>query len=204
MSEKVPRSYFDNSEVTLIAENLIGMHLCTVIDGELTKGMIVETEAYCGATDAACHAYPGKRTPRTETMYGSAGIAYVYLCYGMHHLFNIVTNKVGYADAVLIRGVEPIGGVEVMANRSKKNVNSVTLTNGPAKLTKALGIKTYHDGTKLDSQTIWIEYGSNYSKPIIKTTRIGVDYAGEDAKLPWRFYLKDSKFVSSYKKTSAT
>jgi len=115
-----------------------------------------------------------------------------------HHLFNIVTNKVGYADAILIRGVEPIIGAETMLKRAGKRKTDFSITNGPGKLSNALGIKISHNGMMLDSQSIWIEQGEPLSQRVIKTTRIGVDYAGEDAKLPWRFYIKNNKFVSKY------
>jgi len=180
-----------------IARKLLGSHLFTNFNDELTSGIIVEVEAYCGATDKACHAYPDKVTPRTKIMYESGGVAYVYLVYGMHHLFNIVTNAGGSADAVLIRAIEPIAGVAVMQKRRNTNQNNKLLTGGPARLTQALGINVSHNKSDLQGEHIWLTEGKHYTdKEIITSTRIGVEYAGDDALLPWRFHIKDNKYVS--------
>lgn len=198
MYPKLPRSFYERDNVVQISRELIGKVLCTYYKGTLTAGMITETEAYNGRTDRACHAYPDVRTNRTETLYGPPGHAYVYLCYGIHHLFNVVTNHEGLADAILIRAVKPLDGIEKMIQRRAKEKLSPNLTNGPGKLSQALGITTTCDRTKLNSNKIWIE-DRGYEiqrEEITASTRIGVDYAGEHAQLPWRFFLKDSEWVS--------
>lgn len=194
----LPSSFFAGNDVTRITHSLLGKVLCTRINGSLTSGIIVEAEAYNGRIDRACHAYPNIRTPRTSIIYGKPGMAYVYLCYGIHHLFNIVTNREGLADAILIRAIEPLEGIEEMQLRRKKKVLNPSLTNGPGKLSQALGITTSHYGVDLTGQTIWIEdRGYRYpEESIAASARIGVDYAGEDALLPWRFYVSESKWLS--------
>src|SRR5690554_1482401 len=131
MHKKLPRSFFERDDVVGITRELIGKVLCTQIDGQLTSGIIVEAEAYNGREDRACHAYPNIRTERTSIIYEAPGFAYVYLCYGIHHLFNIVTNKEGLADAILVRGVEPLDGIDIMLERRGKEKLHPTLTNGP-------------------------------------------------------------------------
>lgn len=191
--EKPDRSFYERDNVVEIAKDLIGMLLVSTLDGMLTAGRIVETEAYCGRGDKACHAN-NKRTPRTETMYGDAGHAYIYLCYGVHHLFNVVTNVNGKADAVLIRALEPVVGMDDMKMRRSTKAK---LASGPGTLSQALGIKTSMDGTDLLGDQIWIaKKPFNGSVLMEEDRRVGVDYAGEDALKPWRFLLKDSKFVS--------
>lgn len=197
MQDKLSTSFYTNEDVVQVARDLIGCHLYTQINGVLTGGIIVETEAYNGRTDRACHAFPGKKTPRTSVMYEQGGVAYVYFVYGMHYLFNIVTHKEGFADAVLIRAVEPIEGIDEMMRRRGKNVNSKLLTGGPARLSEALGIDKAINGLTLSGNTIWLEKPTeNTLFEIGVSPRIGVDYAGEDAKLPWRFYIIGNKFVS--------
>lgn len=192
--EKLPRSFYQKSDVVQIAKDLLGKVLFTQLDGVLTAGKIVETEAYCGRGDKACHAND-KRTPRTEVMYGEGGQAYVYLCYGIHHLFNVVTNVAGMADAVLIRALEPIEGLDAMKERRK--FTKAKLASGPGTLSQAMGIHTKMTGEDLLSDKIWI--GSN-AKPekfkILSDTRIGVEYAEEDALKPWRFVIAGNKYVS--------
>lgn len=198
MFPKVPRSFYERDDVVSISKELVGKVLCTNIRSVFTAGMIVETEAYNGRTDRACHAYPDVRTKRTETLYSKPGIAYVYLCYGIHHLFNIVTNKEGVADAVLIRAVQPIEGEKYMTQRRGKEHMKPVISNGPGKLSQALGITTSYDKTDLLGETIWIEDRDiEIPKDKIKASkRIGVDYAGKDAELPWRFTLQHSEWVS--------
>lgn len=197
MAKKLPRSFYERDDVVKISRELIGKRLCTVIDGVKTSGMIVETEAYNGRTDAACHAYPEVRTKRTETLYGPPGYSYIYLCYGIHHLFNVVTNREGLADAILIRAVEPDEGTSYMLERRNKDMLKPVISNGPGKLSQALGLTTELDQTDLLGDTIWIEQGEKGAGMEIEASpRIGVEYAGEDAKLPWRFTLKGSKWVS--------
>lgn len=195
---KLPRSFYEGDDVVKISQKLLGKVLCTHIDGQHTSGMIVETEAYNGRTDRACHAFGGVRTKRTETMYGPGGRAYIYLCYGIHHLFNVVTNRKDFADAILIRAVKPVKGIEIMKERRGPSKKEKEITNGPGKLSQALGITTELDNTDLAGNTIWIEdRNTEVSQEMIEIdTRVGVEYAGEDAKRLWRFSLKQSKFVS--------
>ncbi|MEX2602356.1 MAG: DNA-3-methyladenine glycosylase [Balneolaceae bacterium] len=189
--EKLPRSFYEAPNVVDISRKLIGKILCTRIGGVMTSGVITETEAYCGRDDKACHANDGLRTPRTEVMYEEPGHAYVYLCYGIHHLFNVVTNRKGLADAVLIRAVRPLDGTAQILKRRQHETLTRTVSDGPGKLTQALGIRTAHTGTDLLGERIWIEdRGLECSDNRIQTgPRIGVEYAGEDAKRPWRFYI---------------
>ena len=192
--EKLPQSFYEREDVVQIARDLLGMLLVTNIQDKLVAGRIVETEAYCGRGDKACHAN-NKRTPRTEVMYQRGGVAYVYLCYGIHHLMNVVTNKEGLADAVLIRGLEPVHGIAHMMER-RKYTNS-KLSAGPGTLTQAMGITTSMNGADLLGDHIWISSPSEMIPfDTITSTRIGVDYAGDDALLPWRFYVEGNKFVS--------
>lgn len=194
----LPLSFYRQTDVLQLAEQLLGKVLHTRWDNEHCYARIVETEAYNGVVDKASHAYGNRRTNRTETMYAAGGIAYVYLCYGMHHLFNVVTGKKDVPQAVLIRAAEPLFGVEYMLERRNKKQLDTTLTKGPGSLAQAMGIHTLHSGESLTGQQIWIaDDGFNYNESdIIATPRIGVDYAGDDALLPYRFIVKGNKFVS--------
>jgi DNA-3-methyladenine glycosylase len=194
-------SFYQRNDVVNIAKELLGKLLVTEVEGIVTSGKIVETEAYAGITDKASHAFGNRRTARTETMYAKGGIAYVYLCYGIHHLFNVVTNKNDIPHAVLIRAIEPMEGIDKMIDRRKKKKFDYTLTAGPGSMSEALGIKTLHNGLSLLSAPIFIEdIGMQIpDKDIISTTRVGVSYAAEDALLPYRFLLKGSKFLSKGK-----
>lgn len=192
--EKPNRSFYERSDVVQIAKDLLGMYLISVVDDLVTIGRIVETEAYCGRGDKACHAN-NKRTPRTEVMYMQGGHAYVYLCYGIHHLFNVVTNMEGLADAVLIRALEPIAGVDMM--NARRNAPKGKLSSGPGTLTKAMGIDKSIDGKDLLGDQVWIAYPEKQeSIKILSGKRIGIDYAEEDALLPWRFIIENNKYVS--------
>ena len=198
---KLPVSFYERENAALIASALIGKILITKIGEILTAARIVETEAYKGITDKASHAYGNRRTARTEIMYANGGVSYVYLCYGIHHLFNVVTNRSGVPHAVLIRAAEPINGIAEMLRRTGKQKLDNSLTSGPGNLTRALGISTAYNGISLTGETIYIA-ADNFminTSEIIATTRIGVDYAGEDALLPYRFILKDNPFVSGKK-----
>jgi len=192
--EKLPRSFYIREDVVQIAKELLGKVLITDIDGKVTAGRIVETEAYCGRGDKACHAN-GKRTPRTEVMYGEGGHAYVYLCYGIHHLVNVVTNIEGQADAVLIRALEPLDGKEIMQERRK--FTKAKLASGPGTLSQAMGIHVSMTGADLLSDEIWIGLTNEAEEfRILADTRIGVEYAEEDALRPWRFVIAGNRFVS--------
>ena len=195
---KLPKSFYTRPDVVELAQELIGKHLYTSINGILTGGMIVETEAYAGENDRACHSHLNRRTQRTEIMYHEGGVAYVYLVYGIYYLFNIITNEKDKADAVLVRAIEPEVGVEEMLLRRNMAAVKPNLTAGPGVLSIAMGIDKKLYGVDLTGNTIWLEdKGISFSEEQIAAgPRIGIDYAGEDAKLPWRFWLKDNKWVS--------
>ena len=195
------RSFYDRTNVTKIARDLLGKIIVTNFDGQFTAGRIVETEAYNGAVDKASHAYGNRRTARTEVMFGEPGTAYVYLCYGIHHLFNVVTNKAGIPHAVLVRALEPIHGIDIMLDRTRKQVLDNTLTRGPGNVSKALGIFTSHTGLDLmESDVRIVQDQFKVKKSAIGiTTRIGVDYAGPDAFLPYRFIVSGNPYVSGSK-----
>lgn len=192
-ARKLPASFFLRSDVLQIGRELLGRMLVTRIGrAPLTAGIIVETEAYAGASDRASHAYGNRRTRRTEVMFHRGGIAYVYLCYGLHSLFNIITNREGIPDAVLIRAIHPVQGIETMLRRRRKPRADDTLTCGPGALSQALGIGLAHNGLSLQGSTIWLEAGVRVRPGQIACgPRIGVDYAGADARRPWRFWIRD-------------
>lgn len=194
----LPKSFYLQEDVVKIAKELLGKVLVTNINGLHTSAIITETEAYAGVSDKASHAYGGRRTKRTETMYAEGGTAYVYLCYGIHHLFNVVTNNKDIPHAVLIRAVEPLDGIEIMLRRRKKTLITPALTAGPGVLSKALGIATDHNGIQLNGPDIKIEDRGIYftESEIHSGTRVGVAYAKEDALLPYRFGIKGNPFVS--------
>ncbi|WP_295127894.1 DNA-3-methyladenine glycosylase [uncultured Chitinophaga sp.] len=197
---KLARAFYEQQDVCKIAKSLLGKVLVTQFNSLRTAGIIVETEAYAGVTDKASHASNGRRTARTEIMYADGGVAYVYLCYGIHHLFNVVTNKKDVPHAVLVRAVEPVEGIDVMMERTGKIRFDHTLTAGPGSLTRALGINTRHTGVVLDGDVIWIEDAPKIpSAQIIAGTRVGVAYAKEDALLPYRFSIRNNPWVSKGK-----
>lgn len=192
--EKLDASFYLGNDVVAIAKALIGKVLVTNFDGVLTSGRIVETEAYNGIGDKASHAFGGRNTERTKVMYMHGGHAYVYLCYGIHHLFNVVTNIEGVPHAVLIRSVEALEGTDKMLERTSKKSFKNNLLKGPGVVSKGLGIYKHHTATSLLSDEIFIgdDGFAIPNKNITATPRIGVDYAGEDAQLPYRFI--DSRF----------
>ncbi len=196
--QKLAPGYFRNPDVLFLAQDLLGKVLWTCADGELSSGMIVETEAYAGITDKASHAYGHKRTRRTEIMYHVGGVAYVYLCYGIHSLFNIVTAAEGEPHAVLIRAIEPRQGKHIMELRRNMPVSKSTISAGPGAAAKALGITTAFNGKDLQGDEIWVEDAGIWytADEIAAVPRIGVAYAKEDALLPWRFFVKGNKYVS--------
>ena len=190
--------FYTRKDVIKIAKELLGKIIVTHFDEQLTAARITETEAYNGIVDKASHAYNDRRTKRTEVMYGGGGAAYVYLCYGIHHLFNVVTNLKGVPHAVLIRAAEPLVGIETMLKRTNKKQLDKTVTSGPGNVSKALGIDVHHTGNDLMSENFFIaDDGFRLSKKeIVSTTRIGVDYAAEDALLPYRFFIGENRYVS--------
>lgn len=196
MFNKVSNSFYRQNDVVELSKQLLGKVLVTNINGQKTAGVITETEAYRGPEDKACHAHLNRFTKRTKVMFAKGGVAYVYLCYGIHHLFNVVTGDEGLPHAILIRAVEPLEGVEVMLERRNMTKIQPRLTSGPGCLSKALAIDKSHYGLNLESDVIWIEDRNIVVNEIIATTRIGIDYAEEDALLPWRFYIKGNRWVS--------
>jgi DNA-3-methyladenine glycosylase len=184
-----------------ITKELIGKVVVTNFDNTITAGRIVEAEAYNGPFDKAAHSYNNRRTDRTEVMFADGGVAYVYLCYGIHQMFNIVTNVKDVPNAILIRALEPLIGIEKMLERSGKTVHGNDLTRGPGNVAKALGFHTRHSGKSLVSDDVYIATDNTTvnDNDIITTARIGVDYAEEDALLPYRFLLKTSKYISGKK-----
>jgi DNA-3-methyladenine glycosylase len=201
---KLDPSFYQLEDVVTLAKLLLGKLLVTHFDGELTSGIIVETEAYRGPVDKASHAYGNRRTGRTEIMFASGGSAYVYLCYGIHHLFNVVSGSAGVPHAILIRAIEPFEGKDIMLQRSGKKKWDNSIGSGPGNVTKALGIHTRHSGTSLLGGEIFIADNdiSFQDTEIVSTPRIGVDYAGEDAALHYRFVVKGHPNVSAKTFTS--
>jgi DNA-3-methyladenine glycosylase len=200
--KKLDNSFYDRKDVLRIARELLGKIVVTHFDRKRSSGRIVETEAYYGEVDKASHAYGGRRTRRTEVMFGEAGTAYVYLCYGIHHLFNVVTNKKDVPHAILIRALEPLDGIPLMLRRTGKLRLDHTLTRGPGNVSRALGLQTVHTGASLTGDRLFIaDDGFRLRQDEIGVSpRIGVDYAEEDAMLPYRYYVKGNKFVSGPKR----
>ncbi len=220
---KLELSFYQKEDVIEIAKSLLGKYLFTKINGQITGGKIVETEAYAGLKDKASHSYGGRRTARNETMYQAGGIAYVYLCYGIHHLFNIVTGSKDDPQAVLIRAIEPVCGIKTMLKRRNMKKLSYQLTSGPGSLTRALGLTMKQNGQSLSSSTLWLEESflqnqntqkniqedqksliSNQKQlllkeDIISSPRVGIAYAEEDALLPWRFRIRNNPWCSKAK-----
>lgn len=194
---------FYNKKTLNLAKDLLGKIIVRNIEGRSLRARIVETEAYTGENDKACHTYGAKRSPRTEIMYQEAGHIYVYLIYGLHSLVNIVSEKKGLGQAVLIRAVEPLNEFDQLSlNRFKKDYKLLSsyqknnLTNGPGKLTKALKIDRNDNGKFLLENEIYLEDDGFKDFDIVVTTRIGIDYAQEAKDYPYRFYIKDNKYVS--------
>lgn len=200
-TQKLDSRFYDRKDVLKIARELLGKILVTQFDGIRSSGRIVETEAYAGINDRASHAFGGRRTNRSEHLYGPPGSIYIYICYGMHHLFNVITNKNDIPHGVLIRALEPLEGVEQMLIRTDKPKADFTLTRGPGNLARALGMTKLHNGKNLFSEEIFIEDdGLRYKKDQIGiTSRIGVESAREDAELPYRFIVKGNPYVSARK-----
>jgi DNA-3-methyladenine glycosylase len=192
----VPLSEYLRDPFQVARDVLLGATLCSRAGGRLTAGKIVELEVYIGAVDRACHAYPNKKTPRNAVMFGPGGRAYVYFVYGMHNMFNVVVSEAGQPNAILIRALEPLAGIDAMQTR--RGLTDVRkLCSGPAKLTQALGISTAQNGLDLTKGgKIWIEPRTGPAPSVVAGKRIGVDYAGSDADLPWRFAIGTSIFVS--------
>ncbi|RYD91117.1 MAG: DNA-3-methyladenine glycosylase [Sphingobacteriales bacterium] len=194
----LPHQYYLSNYVVALSRDLLGKYLFTNIDGAVTGGYIVETEAYNGIVDRASHSFGNRRTPRTQTMFEEGGRAYVYLCYGIHEMFNIVTSVEGIPHAILIRAIQPTDGIDIMQFRRNMPVIKPTITMGPGSVAKALGISRKINAISLLSDTLWIEdRGLTFTDEQVKAgPRVGVDYAGEDAFLPYRFFVKGNVYVS--------
>ena len=203
MNYRLPKSFYQRFDVEKISKELLGKYLVTQFDGFITSGMIVETEAYRGPDDKACHAHLNRFTKRTQVMFEPGGVAYIYLCYGIHHLFNVVTAGSGEPHAVLIRAIQPEEGIDTMLERRNKPKPMPSLTAGPGILSQALGIRKQYSGISLveKSSPIWIEDRGTIiaEKDIVASPRVGVDYAEECALWDWRYRIKGSKWTSPAK-----
>lgn len=191
----LPRSFYLRPDVVGVARELLGKVIITRFHGRLTTGIITETEAYAGEVDRASHAYGGRRTERTEVMFARGGTAYVYLCYGIHHLFNVVTNGSGIPHAVLVRAIHPLEGIDHM--RARRGNAQRLITGGPGTLTQALGIRTHHSGADLLKGPIRLADAgiAVRDRDVRIGPRIGVAYAGPDAALPYRFRIDPARFA---------
>jgi DNA-3-methyladenine glycosylase len=198
---KLPRQFYLQDTVA-VARALLGCVLWRRIGRTLLAARLVETEAYLGANDMASHARRGLRSARNESMYLEGGHAYVYFTYGMHWCMNVVTGEADIAEAVLLRAAEPVRGIEAMRKRRPKAKRDRDLTNGPGKLCAAMSIDENLDGMRLDSDVLWIEQGSVAEEEIAVSSRVGVDYAGDAAWWPLRFFVRDSQFVSGSRRLS--
>jgi len=194
---KIEREFYLRENTIKIARELLGKLLVVPNErGERVSGMIVEVEAYTGVTDKAAHSYGGRRTQRTETMYAAGGTVYIFFIYGMYYQFNIVTGPQDHPHAILIRALEPVEGIEIMRERRGEMKDS-NLSSGPGKLCIAMGIDRRSNGEDLLASKIWFEdYKKIKPKNIAVGTRIGIDYAEEDAEKPWRFWVRDNPNVS--------
>jgi DNA-3-methyladenine glycosylase len=197
MTKKLPREFYTRSNVLSVARELLGKLLVVpAANGTRVSGRIVEVEAYRGPQDRAAHSFGGRRTKRTETMYGIGGTAYVFFVYGMYYQFNIVTNVVDVPHAILIRALEPVEGIELMRERRHRQPDH-NLTNGPGKLSIAMGIDRKLDALDLLGDRVWLETDQTIPRSQIASgPRIGIDYAEEWIDKPWRFWIRDNPFVS--------
>ncbi|WP_163192766.1 DNA-3-methyladenine glycosylase [Clostridium thermarum] len=202
--KKLDRDFYSR-DTLVVAEKLLGKYLVRRLGDTFLIGKIVEVEAYMGEKDKAAHSFGGRRTARNDVMYGEAGHIYVYFIYGMHYCFNVITESVHIPRGVLVRALEPVEGLNIMAlNRYKKQLSELSckeiknLTNGPAKLCRSFGITVEQNGFDLCSDEFYIGENENDSDKfdIVHTTRINIDYAEEARFYPWRFYIKGNPYVS--------
>lgn len=198
----LPPAFYQRSDVLQISRELLGKYLFTNINGHVAGGQIVETEAYAHEGDLAIQSHLKRRSVHKEVMFSAGGIAYVYRVYRIHSLFNIITNTQDKPDAVLVRAIEPTLNLEIMQKRRNLTEVSSRLTAGPGMLTQALGITPTHSTLPITTgQVIWIEdRGETVEEnAILASPRVGIQYAGEDALLPWRFRLRDNEWTSKAK-----
>lgn len=190
MRKKLGIRYFQTNDTLALGRNLLGKFLVSSIGNVITSGMIIETESYLGSKDKASHAFDNLRTKRNEPMYLPGGHWYVYLCYGIHYLTNIVTHQKDIPEAILIRALKPCDGMDLMKKR--RRIDAINrLTNGPGSLSQALGITKIISGEPI-GKSVWIEDRGVIvpDNQIIASPRIGIAYAKEDASLPYRFRVK--------------
>jgi len=194
----LPPEFYRRGGVTEIARELLGKELVCMQDGVVVSGLITETEAYAGVTDRASHAYGGRCSARTEVMYREGGVAYIYLCYGIHSMFNVVTNRKGIPDAILIRAIRPLHGLQLMQQRAGVPHSPDRIGNGPGKVSRILGLHYSESGIPLTGPKVFIRHTALVVREEMVQTgpRIGVDYAGEDALLPYRFRIEDETIHS--------
>ncbi len=194
--------FYSDKDLVMLSKDLLGKYLFTNIGGMVTGGKIVETEAYMGPDDRGSHAWMNRNTPRTQIMFGPAGNAYIYLCYGIHHLFNIVAGGQGEPHAVLVRGLEPVEGIEYMLRRRNMDTLNYKLTAGPGALASALGLTRAYNGVSLQGPVIWLE-DRNERKPeaneILASPRVGMNFTGPWHSIPWRFRIRDNAYTSRAK-----
>lgn len=196
LKNQILKEKFYQRDTVTVAKELLGKKLTHIFKGQAISGLITETEAYLGVTDKACHTYAGKKTAKTQSMYLKGGHAYVYLIYGLYYCFNVVTRTEEHPEAVLIRSLEPVAGIDQMKIFRKKE-ELKDLTTGPGKLCEAMAINKSHDGVGLQGQELFIQEGISITPAqIITKPRVGIDYAEESKDWPLRFYVKDSKFIS--------
>ena len=198
---KLSHEFFTRPDTVQIAKDLLGKLLVVpTADGNRVSGMIVETEAYMGVEDRAAHSHGGRRTPRNEITYAAGGHVYVFFVYGMYYQLNFVTGLIDHPHVVLIRAIEPTEGIEIMRER-RGEMKDANLTSGPGKLCIAFGIDRRLNGENLSGEKIWVEDHRAFStKQIAVGPRVGIDYAGEDADKPWRFWVKENLYVSKLQK----
>jgi DNA-3-methyladenine glycosylase len=193
------RNFYEGDDILAISKSLLGKKLCTNIEGDFTSGIIVEAEAYKAPEDKASHAYGNKITPRTKTMFSGPGTGYVYIIYGMYHLFNVISGPVGTAHCILIRAIEPLDGIDIMQRRRGMPKLQKSLTNGPGKFSIAMGIHKNFDGTDLTHKSdIWIEeaWPEVDESEIIVGPRVGMSTAEECSNWPFRFRIRNNKWTS--------
>ncbi|MBC8172384.1 MAG: DNA-3-methyladenine glycosylase [Chitinophagales bacterium] len=197
---KLKKEFYTRADTVKIGKELLGKVLCSRFQNEITKGIICETEAYCGPTDRGAHSYNGRFTDRTKIMYEEGGVAYVYICYGIHHLFNIITHDKNEPHAILIRAIEPVEGFETILKRTSRKIMDHTIAAGPGLVSQCLGFKKEHTGISLLSDAIWVEDAKPLpEKNIVKSARVGMNFEGEYKMIPWRFRIKDSVYTSKAK-----